>query len=450
MIRLYVIFAFLFCTVKLSAQITENTVINILNEKERDSVDSTFQSPELIINFEIRPRAEYKNNFRLSDNGFFEPEFYISQRNRLGITYRFKNILFHASPQEIHLWNKSGIFSSIGNINSFELFLEPQLTKNFSLRIGRQGLSLDNGRLFSDAPWAQQSRAHEGVRLFYKKDKLQTDLTLASTRKYSGKFDPSWSPLASHLYKLLAVHHLHYKINENYTITTINYADVFDTEKTPEKKYYTVTNGGRMEYEGSEIYLTLNAYYQWGKSSGFKNIRAYYLQPEIKRIFDKTNFHLGAEILSGQNPILPGDQFNTFGINYGVAWKFMGNMNFFTRFPRDVNGSGLVNPYLFVIHKVNKKLSVRADGNLFYTQHRLKNPQNGFARPYLGFENDLSFEYKPVKNINIRYGLSYLLASESMNLLEKTENNDKIPVWSYLMVSFNPEILKVKRKSNKA
>lgn len=402
---------------------------------------------ELKIDFEIRPRAEYKNNFRLSDDGGFETDFFISQRNRLGITYRFKNILFHTSPQEIHLWNKKGTVSSIGSINVYELFLEPQLTKNLSVRIGRQGLLLDNGRLFSNAPWAQQSRAHEGVRIFYKKNKLKTDLTLASTRKYSEKFDASLTPVASHRYKLLAVHHLNYKINEHYTLTTINFTDVFESQETPEKKYYSVTNGGRIECKRSEIYLTLNAYYQWGKNSQFKNIRAYYLQPEIKTSIKKTTFRLGAEILSGQNSMLLSEQFNTYGINYGVAWKFMGNMNFFTRFPRDVNGSGLVNPYLFVIHKVNKKLSIRADGNLFYTQHRLKNPQNGFADPYLGFENDLSLEYKPIKNINIRYGLSYMLASESMHLLGKIESAEKIPVWSYLMVSFHPEILNTKSKN---
>lgn len=420
-------------------------VINVYSQST-DSIKN-----ELIIDFEIRPRAEYKNNFRLSDKENFEPEFNFSQRNRLGITYRYNNILFHTSPQEIHLWNKSGVFSSTASINAYELFLEPQLSKNLSVRIGRQGLSLDNGRLFSDAPWAQQSRSHEGVRIFFKKNKLKTDLTLASTRKYSEKFDASWSPVASHRYKLLAVHHLNYKINEHYTLTTINFTDVFESQKTTKKKYYSVTNGGRIEYEGNGIYLTLNAYYQWGENSEFKNISAYYLQPEIKSTLNNTTFRLGAEILSGQNSMLPSDQFNTFGINYGVAWKFMGNMNFFTRFPRDVKGNGLINPYLFVIHKVNKKLSVRADGNLFYTQHQLENPQNGFADSFLGFENDLSFEYKPMKNINIRYGLSYLLASESMHLLGKIESADKIPVWSYLMVSLHPEIvnLKNKNKSNK-
>ena len=164
------------------------------------SLSSDSLKSELIIDTEIRPRAEYKNHYRLSGTGDFNPDFYIIQRNRLCITYRYKDILYHTSPLDIHLWNREGTFSSIGSINLFELYLEL----------------------------------------------------------------------------------------------------------------------------------------------------------------------------------------------------------------------------------------------------RFSNPIDSNAGPYRAFENDLSFEYKPVKNINIRYGLSYRLASESMRLLGKIEVEKTIPVWSNLMVSFHPEILHVK------
>lgn len=414
----------------------------VVNSVFSQNQDTLIES--LVVDFEIRPRAEYLNHYKMQPADDVAAEFYVSQRNRLGITYRRRAVKLHAALQEIHLWGKSGKPSSIGSINAYELYLETQITKNLSVKIGRQGLSLDNGRIFSDAPWSQQGRSHEGIRLFYNQEKVATDFTVAATRKYPNQYEAAYSPVASHRYQLLLVHHFKYKINEHYTVTTINFADVFENNNNSGQSYYGISNGARFEYRDSNFYWTLNAYYQYGKNSGLKKISAYYIQPEISATFNKTTLRLGAEIMSGE--AAPNDHVSrSFGILYGVAWKFMGNMNFFTRFPADVNNSGLVNPYLFVLYKAGKKLSFRADSHLFYTQYPLRNDNNEKAARYLGFENDLSLNYKPVKNVNINFGFSYLIAEKSMELLKKIEDTNNTPMWSYLMVSFNPEIFHYKK-----
>ncbi|MCH5690528.1 hypothetical protein LWM68_43645 [Niabella sp. W65] len=60
--------------------------------------------------------------------------------------------MFHTSLQEIHLWGKGGRPSSIGGINAFELYVQKKILNNLMVKIGRQGVLLDNGRIFSDAP----------------------------------------------------------------------------------------------------------------------------------------------------------------------------------------------------------------------------------------------------------------------------------------------------------
>lgn len=413
--------------------------VNFVFSQNQDTIKES-----LVVDFEIRPRAEYRKDYIQLPTDDFAPDFFVSQRNRLSITYRRKAMKLHGSLQEIHLWGKSGKLSTIGSINAYELYLEAQIAKNLSVKIGRQGLSLDNGRIFSDAPWSQQGRSHEGIRLLYDKEKLTTDFTIATTRKYPNQYEAAYSPVASHRYQLLLVHHLKYTINEHYTLTTINFADVFENKNNSGQPYFGINNGARLEYRDSNFYWTLNAYYQYGKNSVLKKISAYYIQPEISATFNKTTLRLGAEIMSGE--VAPDDHVSrSFGILYGVAWKFMGNMNFFTRFPADINNSGLVNPYLFVLYKAGKKLSFRADSHLFYTQYPLRNDNNEKAARYLGFENDLSLNYKPVKNVNINFGFSYLIAEKSMELLKKVEDADETPVWSYLMVSFNPEIFHYNR-----
>ena len=395
---------------------------------------------ELVVDFEVRPRAEYRDNFIWTPADTVMPKLYVTQRNRLSISYKTNRLRLHASPQEIHVWGESGHFSRVGNVNFFELYAEPNLSRNIFVRFGRQALSLDNGRMFSAAPWSQQSRAHEGIRFFYKK-KLETDLTIAFTRPYSRHFDPAYSPVAAHTYKYLFVHHLRHKFSSQIALTTINTVDVFRRTGGDRENYQRITNGGRLDYTRNWFYATVNAYYQYGQNAAAKKIRAYYIQPEISANTGRTLFRLGAEILSGNKSTTPKDVFSSFVPLYGVAWKFMGNMNLFTRFPADVNEKGLVNPYFFIIYQATKKLSVRGDAHLFYSQYPLLTEGREVDGKYLGFESDLSFNYKPIKGLEIIYGFSFTAATQRMELLKKVPDARKTPVWSYLMVSFAPRLL---------
>nr|WP_295927497.1 alginate export family protein [uncultured Dyadobacter sp.] len=397
---------------------------------------------ELTIDLELRPRAEYRDNFVWTAADTTMPRLYVTQRNRLNINYRTNRLRLHASPQEIHVWGESGRFSRVGSVNFFEAFAEPFINRNLSVRVGRQAISLDNGRIFSAAPWGQQSRAHEGIRILYKK-KLETDLTFAFTRPYSKHFDAAYSPVAAHTYKYLIVHHLKHKINDHITLTTINAMDIF--RRPADRSYYQrITNGGRLEYNQNWLYGTVNAYYQYGENAGRKKIRAYYIQPEISANTGRTLFRLGAEILSGDRNAVSKEATASFVPLYGVAWKFMGNMNLFTRFPADVNEKGLVNPYLFIIHQAGKQLALRADAHLFYSQYPLLREGREIEGKYLGFESDLSLNYKPVKGVEIIYGLSLTVANDRMELFGKVRDAGKIPVWSYLMISFAPRLLNIR------
>ncbi len=418
--------------------------LSILGSYESFAQQSDSLRQEFIVDFEVRPRAEFRDNFVLAPSDSDMPELYINQRNRLSITYKTNRFKFHASPQEIHVLGKSGKFSHIGSINAFELYIEPSLTRHFSLRIGRQALSLDNGRIFSAAPWSQQSRAHEGVRLLYNK-KLTTDLTIAFTRPYGKHFDAAYSPVASHQYKLLMVHHLKHKINRHFTLTTINTAEVFERTNKDKSYYNRVTNGGRLDYSNGPMYATINTYYQFGTNAAFKKISAYYLQPEISLDVKKMTLRLGAEILSGNKADVSNEVSNSFVPLYGVTWKFMGNMNLFTKFPADVNDKGLLNPYLFLICQVNKKLSLRADSHLFYSQYPLTIDGKAVSGTYLGFENDFSLNYKPIKRVEIIFGFSYSVTEQRMELLNKVPDSNKTPVWSYLMISYTPRLFNLRK-----
>ncbi len=95
----------------------------------------------------------------------------------------------------------------------------------------------------------------------------------------------------------------------------------------------------------------------------------------------------------------------------------------------------------FIIYQAGKKLFLRSDAHLFYSQYLLLSEGREIRGKYLGFESDLSLTYRPVKALEIIYGFSFTFADKRMELFNKVNDAGKIPVWSYLMVSYAPRLM---------
>ena len=121
-------------------------IIFFIHLSGQDTIKKNFN-----IDIEIRPRIEYYRDYKQLVTDTFTNDFYNIQRNRLNVIYENKKVKFVAALQEIHLFGKEETTSRIGSINFYELYAEPTLFKNLSLRIGRQRLLSDNVRMFSDA-----------------------------------------------------------------------------------------------------------------------------------------------------------------------------------------------------------------------------------------------------------------------------------------------------------
>ncbi|UUF13285.1 MULTISPECIES: hypothetical protein [Flavobacterium] len=387
------------------------------------------------MNIELRPRVEYTSNYFLPPNDSIDPYFYTTQRNRISMSYTAEKWLIKSDIQEIHVWEEQNLKSKIGSINFYQLYFETKF-KSFNIRLGRQSILLDNGRLFSDAPWAQQGRAHEGIRLMKTAKHFSNDFFFLFTRKYGNEFDPAYSPVASNKYKYLAVNNFNYNFDNGFSFNSLNVFDLFENPASA-NRYGRATSGGRIEYKSNKWYYTLNSYLQFGRTSQGKKLFAYYFQPEIRFSFNTAILRLGAEIISGNRSQLPADESESFDVLYGVTWKFNGNMNVFTRFPADVGGKGLVNPYLFASFPLTDKLSVRSDFHLFYNQFPLKNDEGQNVKKFLGFENDLSLKYTPIKQLEINYAFSWYSSTNAMQYLPKIQDENKLAFWSYLMVSYS-------------
>jgi hypothetical protein len=413
-------------------------VSGYLNAQKSDSLSQQF-----LMNIEIRPRAEYTSNYILPPNDSIDPYFYITQRNRVSMQYLREKWFIKSDLQEIHLWDEANSNSKVGSINFYQLFLETKF-KDINFRLGRQNILLDNGRLFSDAPWAQQGRAHEGIRIMKYTPHFAHDFFFVFTIKYNTSFESAYSPVASNKYKYMLVYNFSYNSNKNLSFNSINTVDFL--EKTNSETLYTrATTGGRIEFKKKQWYYTLNSYLQFGRNQKGQHLFAYYFQPEVKLSLPKTTLRLGAEIISGSSLQTGKENSGDFDVLYGVTWKFNGNMNVFTRFPADVGGKGLVNPYLFALFPINSKLTFRSDFHLFYTQYSLQNNLNHTMSKFLGFENDISIKYVPIKELEINGAFSFYKSTDSMTNLPKVQDVEKLSFWSYLMVSYSFNAINFRR-----
>lgn len=397
------------------------------------------------VGLEFRPRLEFRDGYRQLPNDTTQAALFISQRSRVNITFEQKNFKFHTSIQDIRIWGQYGQFSAAGSLNVFEAYVESYLTKTLFIRTGRQKLELDNGRLFAEANWNQAGRAHDGLNIIYKNEKITSELITSFSQSAERVFETHYSPAGFSNYKLLNVHYLKAQIHKHVLLTTLNSADGYESKTSPRTLYMRGTSGGRLEFEKGKLYATLSGYYQYGQLQSGKEISAYYFQPELKIKSNKLTARLGAEYMSGDDATKASAFSRSFVPLYGVAWRFMGNMDYFTTFPSDLKNGGLIDSYLFLLFELNKKLTLRADAHLFFLQNNVLDVNNNTIDPYLGFENDLSFKYKANEFTVIEGGFSYMFAQKSMEAL-KGGDSDRIPVWSYLMVTFKPELFSHKSK----
>ncbi len=474
----------------------------ILKQEVADSLRSEVALKEqenpknqsLAIDLELKPRYEFRNGY---GNGNLPsstnvPASFVNQRTRLNFGYEWKGILkTYVSLQDVRIWGKHDPRGLDGTLQLFEGYVEPVINENWSVRVGRQRIMLDNQRLFAENDWRVNAGAHDAVKISYQNEKLTGDLFGAfnqSTEKFYGTDFRSWdqstqpnnttgynNTWSNQWYKSLIVWHLNYKLDKNWTFTTINTADAFQrkqgapltTPSTPtsianeakdaEHYFWRFTYGGRVEYQNGPWYATFSCYNQSGDNRAGNTIKAFYLQPEIK--YTKENLftiRLGAEIISGN-----GDSANTSTIDgnfdalYGVAHRFNGYMDFFTTFGTGLNTSGaqtsnhlknqgLINPYLFLIKPLGERWEVGSYSHLFWTQHKYATGGKTYDT-FLGYEHDLLVKFKPNKITSIETGFSFAIPTETLAALKGNIGRDYYtPTWGYVQLTIKPNLLKTK------
>jgi len=375
--------------------------------------DSTIK---IDLSLEFRPRSEYRDGFKQLPTDSSAAAFFVSNRSRLNFSIKKQGFQFHTSLQDVRVWGQFGQNSTNGSLSVFEIYGTQRLSNNWKVKLGRQGVELDNGRLFSQANWSQESKAHDGINLIFNSKNLNSELMGFFNQSGENTFGTDYN-LAKTNYKTLNIHYLEAKLSKSFTIMTMNAFDGYQSVSNSNTLYVRGTSGGRITYKNKIIEATTSSFYQYGQLQSGQEIASYYINPEVAINTKKIEARLGCEIVSGDDAKNPSTVSNSFQTLYGVAFKFMGHLNYFTQFPKDTKGAGLVNPYLFFAYDLNEKLQIRSDFHLFAIQNNFI-VNNELINKYLGFEQDLKMKFKLNDFTSIDAGFSYMIAEKSMEYLK--------------------------------
>ena len=456
----FLLFVFLIIAGKIYPQ-SANDILNVLVEQNtisQDKADSlraefaikqqtALPDKKLRIDAEFRPRTEFRNGYQQLRNDTTTGAFFTNQRLRLSANYAFDNrFVMQVSVQDLRVWGQQDPRSTSATLQLFEGWAEVYITNRFSIRAGRQRLIYDNQRLFAENDWRLSAAVHDALNFRYYNPKLSSELAIAFNQSSERYFGTDYAPSGFSNYKFLAVSYLHYIINDLFTLTGINSTDGYQDKTNPEKINFRYTLGGRAELEMNGFYSTVSAYYQGGKNNSGKDLSAWYLQPEVRYTSAKKFVaRIGAEVFSGNNNRITNITDHSFVPLYGVAHRFNGSMDLITKFPADVGGAGLVNPYLFLTQPLSAKLDVRADFHTFHLQQDHYVDDFKTAR-YLGFENDFLITYKPNTVTKVDLGVSYMLPTESFEIVKGSGSGNYDLTWVYLSLTFRPQLLSLNFK----
>ena len=436
---------------------------DIAVEQQKTPKDKTFT-----VDVDFRTRSEIRSGYGKLRNDTSHAATFTNQRSRIMMTYKQEGkFIFHTSFQDIRVWGNAAQKSTAGTVQIFEAWVQPFITPKLSVKIGKQKLAFDNQRLFAENDWRPQSGTHDAFNLVYRGSKLSSDLAFAFNQNAQDintaeeYFGTSYNNAAT--YKALGVSYLKWNASERWTLSAINSAEGLQTTKvgeSKEKMYMRYTDGGRIEYEKGRWYFTTAAYLQSGWLASGKKVTAWYVQPEIKYTANSVTIRLGAEVFSGddaRHPISNNSVDHNFNTLYGVAHRFNGNMEFFTQKPANLSNAGMINPYLFFVKRIGKKVELKADFHTFYSENNYvvtttTSPyfkKGALVPKYLGFENDLLLSFFPNAFTKIDLGASYAIATHAMSeILSKSDgyygNTNMIPTWYYVSLSFKPQLFKYK------
>jgi len=381
---------------------------------------------------ELRPRTEYSHGYATLAVEDQKPSLFTSQRTRLNFDYKMDLLKVGVVLQDVRIWgNQAQQVSNEDFATSVhQAWAEMNLSKNLTLKVGRQELNYDDQRILGSVGWAQQGRSHD-VAVFKYEKKLNAHFGIAHHENTNRKNNLYDGPDAYKDLQFLWVNRKTEKFNLSLLFLN-NGKPVMDG--TEQKSKYSQTFGTYAEVPVDQVLFSGHVYFQTGEDGANHSLNAYNLMAEATyKASEKSQFLLGYEILSGTD-YDKTEKNSSFTPLYGTNHKFNGFMDYFY-VGNHLNNVGLSDGYVKFATSKNKT-AFNADVHFFASTAKITETANNF----LGTEIDLTLTQTLNQATKITFGYSQMFGTEGLQILKGGSKN-AFNNWAYLMISVTPKFL---------
>ena len=369
---------------------------------------------------EIRPRAELRDGYFGLTTANQTPAFFISQRTRLGVQFKTSNLDFKITGQDARIWGGDNGFSL------YEAWAKYKFSDAISVKIGRQELQYDEGRLISARNRRQDGFFYDALVLKYAKDSLYVDFGFALNNSQANLTGNTYA-FANSKFKSFNYGYLKKYFDNGFSMSFTGIASGYQKENT-DTTYFKQTIGTKLDYNKNKFTTIAEAYYQTGKHKDSRDVNAYFLGLRLGyKPVKGMNVIAGVDYLSGHDALnTNADYQNTmhvFDILEGARFLFYGNANYFRNIEKHTKGGGLTDFHGTLAYKFNKKLSGKLMYHNFSLNQAVLNTNNERLTDYLATEIDVTAKYQFKKGLNLILGYSLILPTEGLETIQNVPAN---------------------------
>ena len=366
-------------------------------------------------------------------------------RYRIIADYQRSWLNVRLTPQYTGVWGQG----SAGGV-LYEGWAKMQSKKGLFVKIGRQELTYDDGRIIGNDDWTMTAPTHDVLKLGYDGESHKVHLLAAYNQNaenidngviyYSGGLQP---------YKTMQTLWYHYDTpKKSFGISLLGMnIGMQNTDQEHPITYYQQLVGTYMSFRPKHWSLEGAFYYQMGKEEHGMNIDAFMASAKLN-VKPSVNYILfaGYDYLSGDKyfnvppdggiGLVFHDKARGFNAIFGSHHEFYGAMDFFY-LSNYVGGftPGLQNLYFGGNIKPVSGLSI----NAAYHYYAIATDLDYVNTKTLGHSVELASSYAFNKAVSVSAGYTFMKGSETMELLNKVSEKRQLH-WAWLMMTITPKL----------
>lgn len=365
---------------------------------------------------------------------------------QLDLNYKRSSWLeLQISPKQTFVWGQGS-----GSLNLAEAWVHMKSDKGFFAKVGRQRLAYDDERILGYDDWTMTAPTHDVLKLGYEGHHHKVHALFAYNQNADNP-DSGITYYANGLqpHKSMQTLWYHYDTPKSLYGISLLFMNIGMQNGDQEHPliYYQQLVGTYMSLKPKHWSLEGAFYYQMGKQEDGITLDAFMGSAKAKFTpSDTYSVYAGYDYLSGDKyfAVPPGgqigmvhhDKIRGFNPIYGSHHDFYGSMVFF--YLNNYVGNftpGLQNVYIGGTVNPLKSMSIEAA----YHYYAIATDLDYVDTKGLGHGFDISATYSLSNIAKLSTGYSYMLGTETMEVLQHWSENRKMH-WAWLMLTVTPKL----------